>query len=292
MESRTLKNFIIAAEEKNLRRAATRLNITQPTLSRQIQALEEEIGATLFTRTPNGMEITPAGESLLHHAKNIKIEIELAKKDVLIAGKNTAPRLDIGVHGSAMFNIIPEILELFSKHHPEVEFVLHTARKEQQIDALRHGRILIAFERFLNEEADIACEEVISEPMLLAMHKDHPLANQQLIDLRTLSEELFIGGEESSDDEQFFHHYGFRRRVEKKVNDLISGLNLVGCGYGLFFAPPSMQALHIRNVIYRPFPEGARKIFRLDCIYCKNENSPLLHAMLEVVRQYRAAHNE
>ncbi|MBS1156120.1 MAG: LysR family transcriptional regulator [Proteobacteria bacterium] len=293
MEARTLSNFIAVAEEKNLRRAAMRLHITQPALSRQIQALEEEIGTALFTRSVNGMELTPAGESLLHHARNIKMEIELAKRDVLRTTQQQRKQLDVGVSGSAMFNIIPEILEQFSKLHPDVDLVLHTARKEQQMQALRHGKILIAFERFLHEEADLACEEVISEPMLLALHKDHPLANQPVIDIRTLRDELFIGGPaDKSAEDQFFQSYGYRRRIEKRVNDLMSGLNLVGCGYGLFYAPPSVQSLQIRNVVYRPYLGGGKRVFTLHCQYCKNENSPLLHAMLEVVRAYRAAHSD
>lgn len=292
MDIRTLGNFIVVAEEKNLRRAAIRLRITQPALSRQIQALEEDIGTQLFTRSANGMEITPAGESLLLHARSITSEVELAKRDVLRTTKERREQMDIGVSGSAMFNIIPEILEEFSKLHPYVDLVLHTARKEQQMQALRHGKILIAFERFLHEEADLACEEVLSEPMLLALHKDHPLANQQMIDLRTLRDELFIGGPvDKSGEDHFFHTYGFRPRIEKRVNDLMSGLNLVGCGYGIFYAPPSMQSLQIRNVVYRPFLGGEKRVFTLHCLYCKNENSSLLHALLEVVRTYRTAHS-
>lgn len=293
MEYRTLSNFIIVAEEKNIRRAAVRIHITQSALSRQIHALEEEIGMPLFTRSTNGVEITPAGEALLRHARNIKVEMELAKTDVLRTIQAQRQQLDVGVSGSAMFNIIPEILEQFSKAHPDVDLVLHTARKEQQIQALRHGKILIAFERFLHEEADLACEEVISEPMLLALHKDHPLANQSVIDMRALRDELFIGGPvDKPADDQFFHVYGFRRRIEKRVNDLMSGLSLVGCGYGIFFAPPSVQSLQIRNVVYRPFSEGEKRCFTLHCLYCKNENSPLLQALLEVVRAYRAAHSD
>ena len=295
MEARTLSNFIVVAEEKNLRRAAMRLHITQPALSRQIQSLEEDIGAPLFTRSVNGMELTPAGESLLHHARNIKAEIELAKQDVLRTTREQRQQLDVGVSGSAMFNIIPEILEQFSKLHPDVDLVLHTARKEQQMQALRHGKILIAFERFLSEEADLACEEVLSESLLLALHKDHPLANQPVIDMRTLQDELFIGGpagpSDKAADDQFFQQYGFRRRIEKRVNDLMSGLNLVGCGYGVFYAPPSVQSLQIRNVVYRPYLGGGKRVFTLHCMYCKHENSPQLHALLEVVRAYRAAHS-
>lgn len=291
MEARTLSNFIAVAEEKNLRRAAMRLHITQSGLSRQIQALEEELGVALFSRSVNGVELTLAGESLLHHARNIKTEIELAKRDVLHTTQNLRQQLDVGVCGSAVFNIIPEILEQFSKVHPDVDLVLHSARKEQQLQALRDGKILIAFDRYLNEEADLTCEEVVSEPALVALHKDNPLATQQTVDIRECRDELFIGGPDKCYDNLHLRTFGYMPKIEKRANDLISGLNLVGCGYGILFAPASMQSLQIRNVVYRRLPERDKFFFTVQCIYCKSENSPLLHALLEVVRAYRKAHS-
>lgn len=288
MEARTLSHFIVVAEEENIRRASARLHITQSALTRKIQSLEEEVGAKLFTRSINGVEITDAGKTLLYHAHNIIAELDMAKQDVLRVAENTRPQMDIGVYGTAAFTIIPQILERFTSRNPGIDLVLHSARKEQLMQALRHGKILIAFERYLHEEPDIACEEVLSEPMLMAMHKDHPLASKEIIDVRTLQDELFIGGQDKSYDDHFLRAFGFPWKVEKRANDLVNILTMVGCGYGLCFAPPSVQVLNFPNVVYRPFLGGERSSFKLQCIYLKKENNPLLMSFLEVVRDYRA----
>lgn len=139
MEIRTLSNFIVVAEEKNVRRAALRLHITQPALTRQIQSLEEDFGAPLFVRNAHGLEMTPAGDSLLQHAINIRVEFELARRDAIRIASDRHQKFNIGVYGSAIFSTIPQILNMFSRQHPGVEMVLHSARKEQQIQSLRQG---------------------------------------------------------------------------------------------------------------------------------------------------------
>lgn len=296
METRTLGNFIIVAEEKSLRRAAQRLHMTQPALSRQIQALEEEIGIPLFVRTTNGMEITPAGEALLHHARNIKTEIELAKKSVLLTGMEKRQKLNIGVGSSTVFNVIPEILERFSSLHPEVDLILHTANEEVHVEALRQGKLLLAFSRGVHRASEgdsmgIVYEEVLSEPMLIALHKDHPLASRAVICVDDLRNELLIGGPDPSYDAQCLQMWGFMPRVEKRATDLMNALSLVGCGYGLCAAPPSMQDLQLRNVVYRPFAEGEKYPFHVRCLYSTHEKSAWLPILLEVISGYRTAHS-
>lgn len=297
METRTLSNFIVVAEEKSLRRAAMRLHMTQPALSRQIQALEEEIGVPLFVRNTSGMEITPAGESLLHHARNIKTEIELAKRNAFLTSKEKRQKLEIGVGSSTVFNIVPEVLEQFSRLHPNVDLVLHTANEEEHIEALRQGKVLIAFSRGVHDTArqnatDIAVEDVLSEPMLIALHKDHPLTSRDRIGISDLRDELLIGGPDPSHDEQCLQQWGFLPRVEKRATDLMNALTLVGCGYGICAAPASMESLQIRNVVYRPFLEGKQSPFRVRCLYGKHEKSPWLPILLEVIGAYRAAHSQ
>ncbi len=291
MEARTLSQFIVVAEENNIRRASARLHITQSALTRKIQALEEEVGTQLFIRGTSGVEITDAGQALLHHARNIIAELDQAKKDVLRIAQNTRPQINIGVYGSASFTIIPQIIELFTKNNPGVDVVLHSARKERQIQSLRHGKILIAFDRYLQEELDITCEEVISERMLIAMHKDNLLANQELIDIHTLQDELFIGVSDKSYDANLLRMFGFVPKIEKRADDLMNILALVDNGYGIFFAPPSSKALPFKNVIYREFIGSNDFSFKLQCIYLKKEKNPLLLDFLETIHNFRSNFN-
>ena len=175
-----------------------RLHISQPVLTRNIRLLEEEVGAQLFTRTASGVEITDAGVALLNHASVIVTKLAQAKKDVFRTAQNTRPQINVGVCGSASFTIIPQIIDLFTKSNPDVDVVLHSARKEQQIQSLRHGKIIIAFDCFHYEELDIACEEVAYEPMLIAMNKNNPLKNNKSINAHALRDEIFIGPSDQS----------------------------------------------------------------------------------------------
>ena len=290
MDTRSLLYFIAVAEHKGICQAAARLHITQPALTRQIHSLEDEIGVPLFTRCASGMEITPSGTALLAHARKIRAELAQAKINALSAVDEQSQQLNIGVYGSAMFDVVPRILSLFAATHPAVELRLHHTRKDQQIELLRRGKTLLAFDRHLPQAPDLACELVCREYLqYVALHKDHPLAKRDIIDLGELADEPRIGA--TSEDvlvAKLAQAYGSAPSFNHRADDLLSALALVGCGLGISFAPPSLQALQIPNVVFRPYTGGPQVPFDVQCMYRKDEQSPLLQAMLEVVRGFRS----
>jgi DNA-binding transcriptional LysR family regulator len=289
METRSLLYFIAVAEEKNVGRAATRLHVTQPALSRQIQLLERELGVPLFVRSATGMEITSSGTALLHHARAISVELAHAKATVPKPESDPRQQLDIGVYGSAIFAIIPRILSLFSQRYPNVEFCLHNVRKDQQVELLRQGKTRIAFDRYLPEQPDLVCELVYHEYLNVALYKDHPLTSRETIDLDELRDEPRIGGNlDSAFAASLAQAFGLKPHTHR-ADDLFTTLMLVGCGFGISFAPPSIQALQIPNVVFRPLSGGPRFPFDLQCMYRKNDESPLLRDFLETVRDFRAS---
>lgn len=160
MEFRQLKYFIAVAEELNIGRAATRLHISQPPLTRQMQQLEEELGAQLFVRTPRGVELTQAGELLLRDALTIRSLVQLAAERANQAGRGKLGKMDIGIFGTGILDLIPKILHAFRANHPDVQIVLHTMTKKEQIEALRQRRIAVGFNRMLAPLPDIASELV------------------------------------------------------------------------------------------------------------------------------------
>ena len=291
VDTRSLLYFIAVAEQQGICQAAARLHITQPALTRQIHALEDEIGVPLFTRSASGMEITPAGTALLQHARKIRAELAQARISALRAGDEQRRQLDIGVYGSAIFDVVPRILSLFATAHPNVELRLHHTRKDQQIELLRRGKTLIAFDRHLPQAPDLACELVCREHLqYVALHKDHVLAKRELIDLGELADEPCIGA--TSEDvlaTKLAQAYGAAPYFNHCADDLLSALALVGCGLGISFVPPSLLTLQIANVVFRPYSGGPKVPFNVQCIYRKDEQSPLLHAMLETVREFRSA---
>jgi LysR family transcriptional regulator, benzoate and cis,cis-muconate-responsive activator of ben and cat genes len=192
MDIRQLKNFIAVAEERNIGRAALRVHLSQPPLTRQIHALENDLGVQLFTRTPRGVDLTQAGEALLKDARSICGLADQAAERALLAGRGQIGRLDIGVFGTAMFDVLPRLLSGFIEKHPQVKLVLHHDPTPAQVSALRQGRVLLVFERMLPNESDIAIELVARERVLVALHQSHPLASKKMITMQDLRDEPMI----------------------------------------------------------------------------------------------------
>ncbi|HYQ39537.1 MAG TPA: LysR substrate-binding domain-containing protein [Pseudomonas sp.] len=294
MDLRHLRYFIAVAEEQNIGRAATRLHMSQPPLTRQIQQLEEELGVQLFVRTPRGMELTPAGELLLEEARNIRAVVEQATERTQRAGQGKLGRLDIGIFGSAVLDLIPKILGEFRAAYPEVKVVLHSMHKGEQIEALRQRRISLGFNRLLSPLPDIAAELVATESLLLAVNESHPLARESVVPFAALAEHplvLFPTGSRPSFIDRVLglcQQVGFVPQVSQEVGDTVTAISLVASGFGACLVSESTAALSLPGVVYRPLsdlPENAR--IDLSCIYRADDHSPILTSFLEVVRAFR-----
>lgn len=294
MEFRQLKYFIAVAEELNIGRAATRLHISHPPLTRQIQQLEEELGVQLFIRTPRGMELTPAGELLLEEARNIRSVVEQATERTQRAGQGKLGRLDIGIFGSAIIDIIPRVLAEFRAAYPEVKVVLHSMNKSEQIEALRQRRINVGFNRVLTPLPDIASELVTTESLLLAISADHPLAGKAVVPFASLADHplvVFPTGSRPSFIDRVIglcQQVGFVPQISQEVGDVVSAVALVASGFGACLVSKSTSVLTLPGVVYRPLsglPENAQ--IDLSCIYRSDDRSPILAEFLGVVRAYR-----
>lgn len=294
MDVRRLKYFIVTAEERSISRAAERLHITQPPLTRHIQSLEEELGVLLFTRTSWGVELTQAGAALLKHAHNISAHIELATEQIRRVATGQAGRIDIGVFGSAMLSIIPKLLRSFSATHPDVKVVLHNTPKERQIGALHQGRILVAFDRYLPEFPNITSELVYREPLWVALNQSNPLAQQPEIRLDDLRNEPLIDEQDQSvfiACRNLFKRHSFEPIVAQKAGDLIAAAIMVSGGFGTALVPESILNLQLPNVVFRPLATDIECLIDLHCAYRKDEDSRLLNDMLDCVRAYPRGEN-
>ena len=291
MDIRRLKFFIVTAEERNIGRAAERLHITQPPLTRHIQSLEEELGVQLFKRTSAGVELTQAGSALLTHAYNISAHVELATEQIRRVASGKEGRIDIGVFGSAMLNAIPRILSDFSMERPHVNMVLHNAPKIRQMEALQQGRIMIAFDRYFPDSPDLQCELVSREPLWMALNQRNPLAQKPCISLADLTVEPLIGEQDQSvffASQTLFKIQNFSPLIVHKAADMISAVVMVSGGFGSALVPESVLNMTLPDVVFRPLAEEIRSTIDLHCVFRKDEQSPLLGALVACVRDYRA----
>lgn len=294
MDLRHLRYFIAVAEEENIGRAANRLHISQPPLTRQIQQLEDELGVRLFRRTPKGMELTQAGELFLEEARNIRAVVEQATERTQRAGQGKLGRLDVAIFGSAILDAIPKLLLSFKNTHPEVKVVLHTMTKAEQIDALRQRRITVGFNRMLGPLDEIGTELVTTEALLLAVHERDPLLTLPAIPFRALAENpmvLFPTGARPNFVDKVMalcHERGFEPLVSQEVGDAVTGVALVASGFGVCLVPESATTLKIPGVTYRSFIDAPSQAFvDLSCIFRLDDQSPILRAFLDTVRAFR-----
>ena len=290
MDVRRLKYFIATAEEHSISRAAEKLHITQPPLTRHIQSLEEELGVQLFTRTNSGVELTQAGTALLGHARNINAHVELATEQIRRVAAGQAGRIDIGVFGSAMLNIIPRILSSYAQTCPDVHVVLHSAPKGRQLEALYQGRILIAFDRYLPDSPELRTELVCREPLWVALNQRNRLAGQASISVVDLKNEALIGEQDQSVffvSQALCRHHNFEPLIVHKAADMISAVVMVAGGFGSALVPESVLNLQLPDVVFRPLEAEVDAMIDLHCVYRKDEQSPLLASLLECIHRYR-----
>ncbi|WP_221797117.1 LysR substrate-binding domain-containing protein [Oceanobacter mangrovi] len=294
MDLKQLKYFIAVAEEANIGRAALKLHISQPPLTRQIQQLEEHLGVQLFVRTPKGVELTEAGQLLLEEARNINALVELATDRTRKAGQGELGQLDVGIFGSAIFDTIPKLLQAFRRKHPEVNVVLHTMDKSKQIDALRQRRINIGFNRVLAPLPDIVSEVIATEQLFIAVSEHSPLAQFDSLPFDTLGKEPFIAfpntGRPNFVDKVFniCQEQGFLPRVSQEVGDAVTAVALAASNFGICLVPASATSLKLPGIIYKPIhdlPASAK--VDLSCVYLKDNQSPLLQSFLATIRELR-----
>lgn len=292
MDLRHLKSFAVLAEELNFGRAAARLHISQPPLTRQIQLMESELGTQLFDRRPKGLALTAAGITLLDDAKRILGLVDAAKDRAAQAGRGEIGRLDVGIFGSAIFHYIPRLLLQFRSLYPNVQISLHEQTKAEQIQALRERRLTIGFNRHVRSESDIAVETVYLEPLLVALPCGHPLAQQAAISIRELSQQPLIlypnNTREGFADHviSLFDHEGLQAQVELEVKDVVTAVALVSSGFGLCVTPEAASSLQLPGVVYRPLTADPSPTVDLVCLYRRDDASPILTAFLDTVRKF------
>ena len=179
-----LRCFVTVAEELHFGRAAARLNMTQPPLSRQIQVLEHIIDAPLLERTSRSVRLTPAGRSFLPEARRILKLAESASQVARRIALGKSGSLKIGFTAAAAYGFLPELVAACRAKLPEVDFSLKEMVSGDQFEALTSGQIDAGLLRPPIARPEIASRRVVAEPLLAAIPKKHPLANAESVTIK------------------------------------------------------------------------------------------------------------
>ena len=295
MDLRQMRYFVAVAEERHFGRAAERLHMAQPPLTRQIHNLEDELGTPLFRRTPKGVELTDAGQVLMDETVPILALAARAKQRTQLAGQGLIGRLDVGVFGSGVLDVIPRMLARFHQQRPDVRIELHNMTKAEQLAALHERRITVGFNRLVPDEPGLVVEPVLRERLMVGLHKGHPLCARRRIAVRDMDGEPLILypnlpmpglAQEVADA---FRREGVRLNVAQQVEDVLTCVALVASGFGLCVTTESAASLRLPGVVYRPLESASLRSIELSCIYRSDATSPALDAFLGVVRAFRDA---
>lgn len=294
MDLRQMKYFLALAEELNFGRAAQRLHMAQPPLTRQIRGIEEELGTTLFLRTPKGVELTAAGQALLDEVPNILSLAERARERTLRAGQGLSGKLDVGIFGSGVLDVIPRLLATFHRARPEVRIELHNQTKSEQLQALRERRITIGFNRLVPPEPGLGVLPVLQEPLVVGLPETHRLCERTEVALHELDNEPMILYPNvplhglAQEVGRAFDREGLRLNVAQSVEDVLTCVALVAGGFGCCITTRSATSLRLPGVTYRPLRSRHLHDIELSCLYRSDDPSPVLAAFLDMVRAFAA----
>lgn len=247
LELRHLRYFLAVAEDLHFRKAAERLYISQPGLSRQIKKLETELGYPLFLRNNRKVALTPAGAYLQTETSRLLQQLDGVLHHANMLNEGVEGTLKFGYVGSAMQNIIPELLVRFRADFPNVRYGLEALDNQQQIDRLMTRDIDIGFIRLERVPQELNRHVVFEDTFSLVLPLDHPLSAQNFTSLAQLQSEPFILFDPAyslpyyEKVMELFDDAGFSPMVSHRTVHATTIYRLVENGFGLSIVPTSLQ---------------------------------------------------
>ncbi|WP_089604916.1 cis,cis-muconate-binding transcription regulator CatM [Acinetobacter piscicola] len=259
MELRHLRYFVTVVEEQSITKAAEKLCMAQPPLSRQIQKLEEELGILLFERGSRPVRTTEAGQFFYQHAVQILTHTaqatSMAKR---ISSVNKIVR--IGYVSSLLYALLPQIIYLFRQNNPEIEVELIECGTKDQIEALKQGKIDLGFGRLRISDPAIKRILLREEKLKLAVHKNHHLAeyiDQGIYLSQIINEPIFSYPASQKPNfstliQSIFTELGLVPKDMIEVREIHLALGLVSSGEGICIIPESASDIGMKNLVYIP----------------------------------------
>lgn len=297
MDFRHFKYFVAVAEERSFTRAAERLHISQPPLSRQIQQLEDEIGIKLLERDARPLRLTDAGR--FFYARAVRL-LEQVNETITMTRRiaQVDRRLVIGFVPSTMYGALPRIARLFRAVKPQTELVLVEKLSVEQNEALNAGRIDVGFGRIRLDDPRVKREVLREEPLVLAIPAEHPLAGAttplSLLEAAPYTLLVYPRSPRPSYADHvlsMFRDKGVEPMAVHEVQEMQTALGLVASGMGLCVVPASAQRLRRDEVVYRPLLEASAVSPIIMCtrLHDQSEDIVLLRSLIDEVYRAQAA---
>jgi len=259
VDTRLLRSFVAVAEEGSLTRAARRLFVSQPALTKQVRALEDLLGAALFTRSRAGMALTEAGRALADGAPALLESCDRLLRGTTTAARRAARVLRVGFLASAANEATPDIIAAFARVRPGWRVEMHQSTWSDPTAGLADGEVDAALLRLpFPGEAALRVEVLLTEPRWVALPADHPLAGRDRIAFRDLWDTPFVAAPAETGSWRDYwlavdERDGREPRIGATADQPDDWLQAIANGYGVALAPESAARYYARpGVVYRP----------------------------------------
>jgi DNA-binding transcriptional LysR family regulator len=292
IELRLLRYFVAVADEGNFNRAAERLNIAQPPLSRAIQQLESQVGAALFDRASRPVRLTDVGRLLYNQALQMLLRIEDVEAMVKAAATSQRRRFVIGFVASTIYARLPELIREFRMAAENVELVMVESSTLEQIAALKDGRIDIGFGRIRFEDPSVRRVILRNEKLIAAFPISHSFAHGDgpisIRDLAEVPQIIYPRAPRPSYADQvisLFRDHAIEPHIVHEARELQIAIGLVAAQEGMAIVPESVHRARSHDVAFRDLAEPATSPIIMS--HRPNDRSPELTLMASVIaRQY------
>lgn len=291
LELRHLRYFRVVADELHFGRAAARLGVAQPTLSVQIKQLEAMVGARLFERHTRQVSLTDAGRTLDDAARRILRDVDTAVEATREVHAGHAGVLRVGFGPTLMLSTLAHVVRTYRQRHPGVRIDLREMPTSEQLTALLRGDLDVGFVRGADADPRLHVELFAREPLLIALHRDHPSAGAARVPLASLAHDpwvLFPRAIAPRLHEQVIRlcrQAGFTPNVVQESREVYTTVGLVGAGVGVTIVPETVRRMSQKGVVYKTIPRAS---VRLSMVRPSGPVRPVVEAFLAVARKLPA----
>lgn len=289
LELRHLRYFLAVAEDLHFRKAAERLYISQPGLSRQIKELEKGLGIQLFDRHNRKVELTAAGVFLQSEFRRYSKELDNIIQHAKSLNDGLLGNLKFGYVGSAMQQIIPDLLLAFRKKYPNILFSLKEMDNQKQIEGLLSHHIDLGFVRLERVPKGLEIHPLLKEPFCLVLPKNHPINANNFEHLSQLKEESFILFDPQYSTSyyekvlQIFDDSGFSPIITHNTIHSSSIYKLIENNFGISIVPKSLQVDYLEGIKFIELPQIPQRTV-LSAVWLTNNRNPILNNILSLVK--------
>src|ERR1700719_4663531 len=263
MELRHRRYFVAVVEEGSLTTAAEkRLHTSQPSLSRQIRDLEDEVGADLLSRSVHGVELTAAGKAFLDHARLALAQVDAAVEAARRGAQPGRKTFAIGFQTGHEMTWLPRAMQVLRDELKNIQVTVSSDYSPDLAEALVRGRLDVAFLR-VEPGYDLEYRVVDREPLIVLMPSDHRLTARSSVSPDALVGEIFIGGSNKAKatvlravTEDYFRRSGLDIKLDHGVDNMAMAMSLVASTRGLALMPAYAKNLLPWSVVSRPLEGG------------------------------------